>query len=434
MPEGHTTILIKKDDEKEIYRIKNDIDLLNVGDLEEVVYDDEGIYSLSFEHNGLYSPSKFNKIIKSQCKEFEIELLRAIHVDEYGTEIFWIYKDGKFRKYEHDQDSQGPDVVKAYRHWHSGLEGLWFGGFSEDEIDVMSQRYGQFDENGRKSKYDYEDYRSLIKTGEDFLKKDVRAPYASSIWDYHVPVYESFAKYYAEKSEVKPEDGSFRYVRNYYFPNFLGYAWKWVSGGQEVVLLLTFPGDLGMDRNLIVNTGKLTIDQLIILDKYGYLSEGEVTAYDFTQHVTLYDPFYNESFIPPSTDYLYQSIPENFRLLKDEYNFDGMTINITCDLERSNDGSYLCSGYTPGGQSVCVIVYDKEFCKKLDRLPSEKYMEREFYDLEKNEVIIKNIIYCEIQVVFDEDLNIRRVLRGDVIAIVDDPKKGKAEKVFNIAA
>ena len=157
MSEGHTIILMKKDDETDIDHIKNSINLLNVGDLDEVVYSDEGIYSFSFEHNGLYHASEFTKMIKNQCKGLKIEFLRAIHIDEYGTEIFWIYKDGKFKKYEHDQDSSGPNVVKAYRHWHSDLEGLWCGGFSEDEIDFMSQRYGQFDENGKKSKYDYED-------------------------------------------------------------------------------------------------------------------------------------------------------------------------------------------------------------------------------------------------------------------------------------
>ncbi|WP_416398902.1 hypothetical protein [Allohahella sp. A8] len=434
MPEGQTTILVNKDDENCLRRLQDSISLLSVGDLEEVVYDDQWMRGFSFEHNGAYDESKLTKIIKSESKVMSSDFLRAVHTDEYGTEIFWIFKDGKFKKYEHEQDSQGPDIVKAYRHWHADMEGLWFGGFSEDEINIMAQKYGQFDQNGRKAKYEYEDYKKLIGMGEDFLHMDVRAPYPSSEWDYHIPVYESFARYYAEKSHLVPESGTFEYVRNYYFPKFLGYAWRWMSGGQEVVLLLTFPGDLGMDRNLIVNTGKLTIDQLIILDAHGYLT-GEARSWhshDFNKYVETFDPFDMAKIITPSTDYLYQSLPEGYGLLRREYNFNGMTMNISCDLERGNDGRYFCSGHTASGREVLVTIFDKDFCEKLDALPPEKYIDRTVYDRIDGSPLVKRIIYCEIQAVFDENLDINKVLKGCVKSIVPGPKKSSTQKVFTL--
>lgn len=432
MSEGLTTILMKQKDKPAISLLQDSINLLKVGRLEDVTYDEEGVCGFSFEHNGSYDEATFSKIVKLQCKEIGIDFLRAIHLDEYGTEIFWIYENGEYKKYKHDQDSEGPNIVKAYRHWHSNFDGLWFGGFSADEIDIMSERYGQYDGKGKKSKSEHKDYKQLIEAGEKFLKANVRAPYASSKWDYHAPVYESFARYYAEKSIVAPESGTFEYVRNYYFPNFLGYAWRWVSGGQEVVLLLTFPGDLGMERNLIVNIGKLAIDQLIILDRFGYLNGRKVSGqgYNFNQHVKLYDPFYKEHIIPPSTDYLYQRMPESYRLLKDQYNFDGMIINVMCDLERDDNGLYFCSGYTSGGVEVRINIFDRDFCQSLDKLPSEKYLDRDFYDLNRDRKYVKKIIYCEMQSEFDLDLNIRKVLRGRVVTIIEDPKKGLTEKVF----
>jgi hypothetical protein len=123
-------------------------------------------------------------------------------------------------------------------------------------------------------------------------------------------------------------------------------------------------------------------------------------------------------------------MPESYRLLKDEYNFDGMTINVMCDLERDDNGLYFCSGYTSGGKEVRINIFDKDFCQSLDKLPSEKYLDRDFYDLNEDRKFVKKIIYCEMQSEFDLDLNIRKVLQGRVITIIDDPKKGQIEKVF----
>ncbi|MFV8781135.1 hypothetical protein ACNKU7_01820 [Microbulbifer sp. SA54] len=423
MPEGSSVVVLRKG--SALDSLLAGLGKLGVSGIDQDFDESDRFLVVSFGHEGDYSEARLTALLRKLAKEACGEQFRALHQDEYGQEIFWVCNQGKIRKYQHGEDDEGAGIVKAYRHFHADLGNLWFGFHSEDDIEVMSERFGHFDSQGKKAKQAFRaaDYSAMINTGEKFLEQMVRAPYASSKWDFHIPVYESFAKYYAAKSAVPPDEGTFRFQRTFYFPDFLGYAWSWSFQGKEVVLLLTFPGSLGMDRNLIVNKSGLSLDQLIILDWHGEISllsryelgERSEVSVLFEQLVECHDPFTNEKLYPPSTDYLWQSLPSGYQLLVNEYGFDGMTINVNLHLGKSEKGRYFCADY--GGDIPSVTVNDRKFCQWLDEIPEEKWSVLAFAPKGHEGT---NVIYCRAQVVFDEKMNIKSVLWAKVSRIYRD--------------
>jgi hypothetical protein len=404
MPEGTTKILYKEQDKSNISSLLDSVRRMDVGEVYEAYYEDQELHSFSFEHSGSYSETNFTKTLKKAYSESGFGFLRAVHHDDYGIETFWLLSDNKIKKYSHNLDEleQSSPVVKAYRHWHSDLIDLWFGRISNEEIQVMSEMFGQYDENGKKVAQTFPDYDALIKSGKGFLEANIRAPYAASKWDYHIPVYESFARFYAKKSKFPVDIDSFKFERTYCFENLIGYVWSWLSGGKQVVLLLSLPGNNGMSGRVILNNDNLSINALTILDNFTscFYSDG----YDFSQHVDSYDPF--SKVVIPSIDCL------------DDYylgiEFDGAVLNIRCDLESIGTAAYRFNqedGHVKGS------VFDKSFCEWIDGLPSEKYShpdERVRYNYPLSDDIEKKTIYCQLQAEFDENSNIRRVLKAKV--------------------
>lgn len=436
MPEGSSVVVLRKG--SALDSLLAGLEKLGVSGVDQDVDESDRFLVVSFEHGGDYSEARLTTLLRKLAKEECGDQLRAIHRDEYGQEIFWVCNQGKMRKYEHGEDEEGAGIVKAYRHFHAELGNLWLGFRSEDDIEVMSERFGHFDSQGKKAKKAFSTtaYRAMINTGKEFLGQSVRAPYASSEWDFHIPVYESFAKYYAAKSTVPPDEGTFQFRRTYYFPDFLGYAWSWSFKGDEVVLLLTLPGSLGVDRNLIVNKSGLSLDQLIILDWHGEISllsrcelgeRTEVSAF-YKQLVECHDPFADEKFYPPPTDYLWQRLPSDYQFLVKEYGFDGMAINVGLTLNRDENGRYLCADF--GGDIPPVIVIDENFCQWLDEIPEEKWSEQTFAP--KGYEGIK-IIYCRAQVVFDETFNIGSVLWAEVSRIYYDESGKRLIRRWNFS-
>lgn len=93
-------------------------------------------------------------------------------------------------------------------------------------------------------------------------------PKATQEWDNYIGLYQKDAASFASRKEYWPDDNTFTYLRSYAGiysrDEYLGYAWKWISGGRNIVFLSGMIDDAGITNIIINNRNNLTIDEIIV--------------------------------------------------------------------------------------------------------------------------------------------------------------------------
>lgn len=363
------------------------------------------LVEISFDHAALYNEKKITQILTSALSRNANLFFRARHYDDYGTEIFWLSEKGRCKKYQHDVDTEGEHIVKAYNHWHSGIGELWQGHFDKDEIRIMSERFGFYDASGKKTKPIAKNYPERIKGGESFLGRGITIPYASHEWDYHINVLQSYIAIIVAKSQYKPDDLCIKFERSFSIKNInnnpvIGFLWSWTFNDLQTVAILRWHGDLTTRVDILVNQHQLTIDELIFIDIFHKNLKNELIDIK-----TVVNDGYEQGVNPPCIDYLYNDIVYD----RDKYCYQGIVISFThIFLVKNTENRFVAVN---GNVDPVFEIIDDAFANDINALGNNKYAVK---DKDSLIDIQGDYICCELQVQFKGPKTVGRVLKATV--------------------
>ncbi len=350
MSDSCSRFYLKSSDQEQIEVIEAFAQKVGVASFETVLCDDVLMYFEieCYERSFDVQLSKFAKQFVETNKD---TFLRIYYSDEYGGEIFWVNVDGKLKKYAHSVESESAAIVKAYRHWHADMSDVWDGYFDREAIDRMSIQYGNYSGDGKKIKSDLPDYIEIVKSKKPFVGNGLAVPFAASKWNYHIPVFESYAAVIIAESKFAPVDKAITFERTFiildeYDDTNIGYLWSWDYQGVQGVLLIRCIEGLSARISMFINHEQLKLDELIFFEI-------------FQPHVdpvlignTQYIDYLHQSLYPPTVDYLYNYDKNNDWEKFEKYEQVFNLYNV--QLKKRRNGFY----YVEAGEYLANDSFD----------------------------------------------------------------------------
>lgn len=405
MNEGYTNIYVAP---IHLNEVKAMLAGLNVDAVNEKAVAKESYMALSFNHNDGYSEKKFSKAVKALIKNIDDGFFRARHYDEYATEVFWLNANGKYKRYLHEVDSESANIVKAYRHWHSSMGDHWDGHFDKDDILVMADRYGSYDDNGKKLKSTIPNYAVDVSGESNFLDGNFRVPHASKKWDSNINVLQSYGNLIIARSKAVNEINELTYERSFtlldvFDSAVIGFIWSWKQGATDAYLVIKWHGSLATRADIIINHDNATLDDVAILSVYHkYIKCNAILKHEWVigaQEQIVY---------PPCIDYLWSDC-ENERIT---FGHENIVLNFDrMRLFKNANGGYSAQ---QSGRDICFEIHDEAFKKEIDALPDDKFMLADIMSSCDKKINEQPLIACNMQVQFATPDLVKRVLNIEV--------------------
>jgi hypothetical protein len=175
-------------------------------------------------------------------------------------------------------------------------------------------------------------------------------PRAAQEWDNYIGLFQKDAASFASREEYWPDDNTFTYLRSYAGvysrDEYLGYVWRWVSGGREIVFLSGMIGNAGITNIIVNNKNNLTTDEIIV----SFTADNNrvlLGEYGIDYHINAWTDYSTEAKYNLDLEVIYPPVKEN-----DVVDLLSYTDHLACEE------IYWINGKLRG-------AYSEEFKKKL---------------------------------------------------------------------
>lgn len=154
----------------------------------------------------------------------------------------------------------------------------------------------------------------ISKTDKISVGKGFIYPKADKEWDKYIGLFQKDAASVASRKEYWPDDNTFTYLRSYSgvysSDEYLGYVWRWISGGQNIVFLSGMIDEAGITNLVLNNKNNLTIDEIIMsftADKSSVL----LGEYGVDYHMNVWTDYSTEAKYNLDSSIIYPAVKEN---------------------------------------------------------------------------------------------------------------------------
>ncbi|MBL4799559.1 MAG: ankyrin repeat domain-containing protein [Oleispira sp.] len=251
------------------------------------------------------------------------------------------------------------------------------------------------------------DSPQITETDKTITGKGFIYPKADQKWDNYIGLYQKDAASFASRKEYWPDDNTFTYLRSYAGvysrDEYLGYIWRWVSGGRDIVFLSGMIDDAGITNIIVNNKNNLTIDEIIVsftadedlvlLGEYGvdyhinaWTDYSTEAKYNLDSSITY--PLVKENDVVDLLTYTdYLNCEEIYWIngkLRGAYSekFKTALLNLTASIDGNDIGSFVkqlpevlnmeCSYYFEGKLQEIFSKYERGSNKSVDEIPESR--------------------------------------------------------------
>jgi len=232
-------------------------------------------------------------------------------------------------------------------------------------------------------------------------------PKAAQEWNNYIGLFQKDAASFASRKEYWPDDNTFTYLRSYAGvysrDEYLGYVWRWISGGRDIVFLSGMIDDAGITNVIVNNKNNLTIDEIIL----SFTADENLVLlgeYGIDYHINAWTDYSTEAKYNLDSSISYPPVKENdivnlltytdYLNCEEIYWINGKRrgayseefktalLNLTASIDGNDIGSFVkqlpevlnmeCSSYFEGKLQGLFTKYERGSNKGLDGAPESR--------------------------------------------------------------